>query len=304
MVADGAIERTLSDLRERGAVEERDGATWLRASQFGANEDRVLVKSDGEPSYLLPDLAYHRDKLVRGFDLLIDVWGADHHDHVQRVRAGLVALGYDPAQFEVAIIQLVRLVRDGEEVKISKRTGDLIELRDLIDEVGADATRFTYLLQSVDSKQTVDLGLIVSETMENPVFYVQMAHARLCSIDRKAAEAGVRRAPLADASLDLLVHEREAEVLRALYALPGTIELAARERAPHKVTTWLRDLAGAVHGFYHDCPILRSDVPDALRQARLWLATAAAIGLRIGLGVLGVSAPDAMGERDEVVDVP
>jgi arginyl-tRNA synthetase len=304
MVGDGAIDRTLQDLRDHGAVEDRDGATWLRASQFGANEDRVLVKSDGEPSYLLPDLAYHRDKLLRGFDLLIDVWGADHHDHVQRVRAGLVALGYDAAQFEVAIIQLVRLVRDGVEVKISKRTGDLIELRDLIDEVGADATRFTYLLQSVDSKQTVDLGLIVSETMENPVFYVQMAHARLCSIDRKAADAGVARVALADADLGLLVHDREAEVLRALFALPTTIELAARERAPHKVTTWLRELAGAVHGFYHDCPILRSDVPDDLRQARLWLSTAAGIGLRVGLDVLGVGAPESMGERDDVLDAP
>ena len=294
MIDNGAIEQTLADLRDRGAVEDRDGAVWLRASEFGAGEDRVLVKSTGDPAYLLPDLAYHRDKLVRGFDLLIDVWGADHHDHVQRVRAGLVALGYDPDRFEVAIIQLVKLMRDGVEVKISKRTGDIIELRDLIDEVGTDATRFTYLLQSVDSKQTVDLGLIVSKTMDNPVFYVQMAHARLCSLDRVAAERGLRRGELADADLSLLTHERELEVLRGLFDLPFVIELAARERAPHKVTTWLRESAGAVHGFYHDCPILHPDVSDELRQARWWLADASQVGLRIGLSLLGVSAPESM----------
>jgi arginyl-tRNA synthetase len=304
MVGDGAIDQTLADLRAHDAVDERDGAVWLRATQFGGSEDRVLVKSTGDPTYLLPDIAYHRDKLERGFDLVIDVWGADHHDHVQRVRAGLAALGYDTARFEVALIQLVKLMNGTEEVKISKRTGDIIELRELIDEVGTDATRFTYLLQSIDSKQTVDLGLIVSQTMENPVFYVQMAHARLCSIERKAAEAGVTRVPLGDAPLSALVHERETELLRILFDLPGAIELAARERAPHKVTTWLRELAGAVHGFYHDCPILRSDVPDDVRQARLWLAAAAGVGLRIGLGVLGVGAPESMGERDEVLDAP
>jgi arginyl-tRNA synthetase len=296
MVDSGAIDRTLADLRARGAVDERDGAVWLRATDFGGGEDRVLVKSSGEPTYLLPDIAYHRDKLERGFDLVIDVWGADHHDHVQRVRAGLAALGYDTARFEVALIQLVKLMRGGEEVKISKRTGDLIELRDLIEEVGTDATRFTYLLQSVDSSQTVDLGLIISRTMENPVFYVQMAHARLCSIERKASGAGVERRPFGEVTLGDLVHERELELLRGLFDLPATVELAARERAPHKVTNWLRELAGAVHGFYHDCPVLRSDVPDDLRQARLWLVAAAAIGLRIGLDLLGVSAPSAMAE--------
>jgi len=179
-------------------------------------------------------------------------------------------------------------------VKISKRAGDLITLEDLIDEVGADAVRLTYLLQSVDSPQTIDLDLVVRQSNENPVFYVQMANARINSIGRVAAERGIERVPLTQADLSLLTHERELEVLRQLVVLPEVVVLAARERAPHKVTTWVRDLAAAVHGFYHDCPILSPDTPDDLRQARWWLADAAGVGLRVGLGLLGVSAPESM----------
>jgi arginyl-tRNA synthetase len=179
-------------------------------------------------------------------------------------------------------------------VKLSKRTGDIIELRELIDEVGADAVRLTYLLQSIDSPQTIDLDVIVLQSMDNPVFYVQMAHARLCSIERVASERGVTRRPSDEVDLAPLTHERELEVMRQLHALPDALELAARERAPHKITSWVRELATAVHGFYHDCPILRDDVDDDLRQARWWLADAAAIGLRAGLAMLGVSAPTSM----------
>ena len=299
MVATGAIEVALADLRERRMVVEPtdeggDGAVWLRSTTFGDDKDRVLVKADGEFTYLLPDIAYHRNKFGRGFDLLVNVWGADHHGYVARMKAAVQALGHDPEDLEVVITQLVRLERGGEEVRISKRSGNLITLEDLIDEVGADAVRLTYLLQSVDSPQTVDLDLIASRSNENPVFYVQMAHARLCNVGRVAAERGVAQRPLAEVDLSVLEHERELEVLRQLFVLPDTVALAARERAPHKVTTWVRDLAGAVHGFYHDCPILSPDTPDDLRQARWWLAEAAGTGLRVGLGLLGVSAPEQM----------
>jgi arginyl-tRNA synthetase len=294
MVATGAIDATLADLRERDMVEDRDGAVWLRSTVFGDDKDRVVVKSDGEYTYLLPDIAYHRDKFARDFDLVINVWGADHHGYVPRMKAAIQALGHDPDDLEVIITQLVRLERGGQEVKISKRSGDLITLEDLIDEVGADAVRLTYLLQSVDSPQTVDLDLVVKQSNDNPVFYVQMANARIASIARKAEERGITRVPLTQADLSLLTHERELEVLRQLYVLPEVVVLAARERAPHKVTTWVRELAASVHGFYHDCPILSPDTPDDLRQARWWLAEAAGVGLRVGLGLLGVSTPEHM----------
>ncbi|MCB0952540.1 MAG: hypothetical protein KDB13_07435, partial [Microthrixaceae bacterium] len=177
------------------------------------------------------------------------------------MKAAVQSLGHDPDDLEVVITQLVRLEREGSEVKISKRSGDLVTLEELIDEVGADAVRLTYLLQSVDSPQTVDLDLIVAQSNENPVFYVQMANARLNSIDRVATERGFERLPLAGVDLSVLTHERELAVMRVLHELPAVVELAARERAPHKVTTWVRELAGAVHGFYHDCPILSPDTP-------------------------------------------
>jgi arginyl-tRNA synthetase len=294
MVATGAIDTTLADLRERGVVEDRDGAVWLRSTDYGDDKDRVLVKSDGQYTYLLPDIAYHRDKFARGWQLLVNVWGADHHGYVARMKAAVQSLGHDADDLEVVITQLVRLERDGQVVMFSIRSGDLVTLEELIDEVGADAVRLTYLLQSVETPQTVDLDLIVAQSNENPAFYVQMANARLNSIGRVATERGFERQPLDTVDLSLLTHERELAVLRVLHELPATVELAARERAPHKVTTWVRELAGAVHGLYHDCPILSPDTPEDLRQARWWLAEAARTGLRVGLDLLGVTAPESM----------
>ncbi|HBX77653.1 MAG TPA: arginine--tRNA ligase [Acidimicrobiaceae bacterium] len=290
----GAIEQTLADLRERSMIEDRDGAIWLLSTQYGDDKDRVLVKSDGSFTYLLPDIAYHRDKFARGFDLLINVWGADHHGYVKRMHAAISALGHRAEQLDIRITQLVKLLKNGEEVKISKRAGNIIELRDIIDEVGADSTRLVYLLQSIDSPQTVDLGVIAEQSMDNPVFYVQMAHARLCSVAAKASAQGIERIDLAQAVLEPLVHPRELEVLRVLNNFSEVVELAARERAPHKVSSWVRELASEVHGFYHDCPILRDDVPADLQQARLWLGEAARVGLRCGLNLLGASAPESM----------
>ncbi len=293
LVEAGLIEEALADLRERGVVYDADGATWLRSTDFGDDKDRVLVKSDGELTYLMPDIAYHRDKFSRA-DQLINIWGADHHGYVARMKAAMSALGHDPEELDVEIVQLVDLLKDGEPVKISKRAGNLIELRDVIDEVGADAARLTYLLQSIDSRQTVDLAVVASQGMENPVFYVQMAHARIHGIARRVVEAGVTRVPLADTDLSVLVHEREVELLRILSDLPDVVAIAARDRAPHRVTTWVRELAGAFHGFYHDCYVIGDGVSPELTQARLWLVESARIGLAIGLDLLGVSAPESM----------
>lgn len=293
LVDRGAIDETLADLREHGVVYEADGAVWLRATDFGDDKDRVLIKSDGEFTYLLPDIAYHRDKFARA-DRLINVWGADHHGYVPRMKAAMQALGHDPSDLEVEITQLVDLLQDGEPLRLSKRAGTVVELRDLLELAGADPTRLTYLLQSIDSRQTVDVSVVVSQGMENPVFYVQMAHARIHGIARRAVESGIERAPLADVDLGLLVHERELEVLRVLGDLPETVELACVDRAPHRITTWVRELAGAFHGFYHDCYVIGNDVPPELTQARLWLVEGARVGLAIGLDLLGVSAPESL----------
>ncbi len=293
MIESGAIDATLVDLAARGVTFEADGARWLRSTDFGDDKDRVLVKSDGEFTYVLPDIAYHRDKFSRA-DRLVNVWGSDHHGYVPRMKAAMQALGHDPAELDCAITQLVRLERDGGEVKISKRSGDLITLDELIDEIGVDAVRFLYLIQSIDSSQTLDLGVAAAKVMENPVFYVQMAHARLCSIQRRAAESGVVRRPLGEVDLDVLVDERELDVLRVLFGFADTVAVAAADRAPHRITGWDRELAGTVHRFYHDCWVIGDGISPELTQARLWLVEAARIGLAAGLDLVGVSAPESM----------
>lgn len=293
MVANGMIDDALGELRSKGVVFEHDGATWLRSTDYGDDKDRVLIRSDGDYTYITPDIAYHRDKFSRA-DRLVDVWGADHHGYVPRMKAAMQALGHDADELEVTITQMVRLMRGGDEVKLSKRTGEIIELRDIVGEIGADAARFTYLLQSVDTPQTFDLDLAASKAMDNPVFYVQMAHARLCSIQAKVAGAGVTLPAIGDIDLSPLGHDRELEVLRQLHEFPDIVAIAARELAPHKVANWLREFAAAVHGFYHDCYVLGDDIPLELTQARAWLVEAARTGLVAGLDLLGVSAPESM----------
>ena len=298
MVESGAVEDTLADLKSAGATYEDDGALWLRSSDHGDDKDRVLVKSDGEYTYLLPDVAYHRDKFARA-PRLVNVWGADHHGYVARVHAAMAALGHQPADLEVAITQMVGLQRAGEEVQLSKRTGEMIELREVVREVGADAARFTYLLQSVDSPQVFDLDLVASQINENPVFYVQYAHARIHSIVSRAAEVGIERMSLAAADLSLLMHHRELALLRTLHELPDIVRWACRERAPHQVTTWVRELAALFHGFYHDCRVIGEGIDDALTQARLWLVEATRVGLAVALDLLGVGAPTEMWRQEE-----
>ena len=288
----GAVVRVLDDLRARGFVYELDGATWLRSTDFGDPRDRVLVKSDGSTTYLCNDLAYHRSKIERGWEHLIDIWGADHHGQVKSLQSGMEALGSPEGEPEVLLGQLVKLMKDGVQVRISKRTGNVITLADILDDVDPDVARLTFLLQGIDTTQTFDLDVVTSQSMENPVYYVQYAHARIASIGRKAAELGITRLPILDTSLASLVHERELDLLRALEAYPGVLAEAAALRAPHRVTTWVRDFAKTFHGFYRDCRVISDDA--ALTQARLWLAEASRLGLTNALAILGVHAPNEM----------
>jgi len=287
----GRVAETIELFRDRGLVYESDGAVWLRTTEVGDSRDRVLLKSNGDATYLAGDLAYHRDKfLVRRFDRVIDVFGADHHGQVASLKAGVAALGVEPDRLEIRLGQLVNVVGR----RMSKRSGNFIKLDSVIEEFGPDATRLLSLLNSIDQATTLDLDLMKRQSMENPVFYVQYAHARISSIDRKRIERGIDRVPMDEARLSLLVHERELELMRCLVDLPHAVAEAASDRAPHKVTNWVRLLAGEFHGFYHDCRVLSDEIPPELTQARLWLVEGVRIGLAIALGLLGVQAPDEM----------
>lgn len=293
LVDSGAVDSVLERLRAEGHTYDEDGATWLRTSEFGDEKDRVLVKSDGTPTYFLPDIAYHHEKYGRGA-LVIDILGADHHGYGPRMRAAMQMLGHPADSYEVIIGQHVTLVRGGEEVRLSKRAGTMVEARDLVELLGPDVARLTFLLQSIDTTQTVDIDVAVAESSENPVYYVQYANARVHSLARQAQERGVERSPLADVDLSVLTHPRELALLRSLSELPDVVVRATEARAPHQVATWARECAAALHGFWHDCPILRDDVEEDVRQARMWLVEATRIGLAVGLDLLGVSAPESM----------
>ncbi len=289
-----AVSATMDELRERGLVWDEDGATWLNTGEHGdPREKRVVKKSDdqgGDYTYLAGDIAYHRDKfLVRGFDRVINVWGADHQGQVPSLIAGVAALGVEPERLEVRLGQMVSL----SSGRIGKRLGNAVDLDDLVDDIGPDVMRLLSLVASIDQSPTIDLDAVREKSSDSPVFYIQYAHARIASIVRKAEEAGIARLPLAEVDLSMLTHEREIELLRTLSELPDMVELATRERAPHKITTWVRELADRFHGFYHDCYVI-GDVPPDLTQARLWLVESARIGFAIGLDLLGVSAPERM----------
>jgi arginyl-tRNA synthetase len=293
-----AVADTIDLLRSRGHVFDEDGAVWLRTAEFGdPREKRVLKKSiqqGGDYTYLAGDIAYHRNKfLERGFDRVIDVWGADHQGQVASLKAGVAALGVDPDRLEIRLGQMISLAQG----RMGKRLGNAIPLSDLVDDVGPGVTRFLSLLSSIDNATTVDLDAVRQQSMENPVYYVQYAHARIRSIERESSERGVSRPPLDEVDLSVLDHPRELDVLRVLAELPDTLAAASAERAPHKVTSWIRELARHFHGFYHDCRIMSTpniEVSDETTQARLWLVEATRIGLVIGLGLLGVTAPDRM----------
>ncbi len=291
----GAVDETIALLAAKGLVFEQDGATWFRATELGDSRDRVLRKQNGDATYLAGDIAYHRDKfLVRGFDRVIDVFGADHHGQVASLKAGVEALGVDPGRLEVKLGQMVSLMDGDEAVKMGKRAGNAISLDTLVADIGPDATRILSLMTSLDQASTFDLAAVREQSVDNPVFYVQMVSARIGGVGRKAVERGVGRVPRSRVDLTLLTHDRELELIRCLEELPEVVAEAATDRAPTKVTTWVRRLATCFHGFYHDCPILADGVDPELAQARLWLVEGTRIGLSIGLGLLGVSAPEAL----------
>jgi len=291
--AEGVVGAALEALRAAGYAYRAEGAEWFRSTAFGDDKDRVLVRSGGELTYFAADIGYHRQKLQRGFEQLIDVWGADHHGYVKRVASAIEALGSDAAAFRVLIVQLVRLTRGGEPVRMGKRSGEFVTLREVVDEVGPDATRFFFLMRKSDSQLEFDLDLATKQSSENPVFYVQYAHARICTLFKKAAEEGLAvPATAADASLEALGAAEEQEVVKLLAQFPDVMEDAARELEPHRVVFHLIEVAGAFHRFYNRHRILGVD--QAVSRARLYLASAVQRVLQIGLGVLGVRAPVAM----------
>jgi arginyl-tRNA synthetase len=291
----GAVERGLDRLREQGHVFEQDGAVWLRTTDFGDDKDRVLVKADGERTYFTADTAYYVDKRARGFDVCIYLLGADHHGYVGRLRAVAACAGDDPeANISVLIGQLVKIMRGGEEVRLSKRAGDIVSLEDFVELAGVDAVRYTLCRYPTDSPLTLDIELITRQNNDNPVFYVQYAHARIASVLRNAVELKLDKGESYDPSL--LSHERENDLLLALAQYPGVVAAAAELREPHRVARYLEELAGAYHRFYDACRVLpMGDEPAGpLNRARLWLLEATRIVLANGLDLLGVSAPERM----------
>jgi arginyl-tRNA synthetase len=288
----GLVDGALVLLGEKGLTYEEGGALWLRTTQFGDDKDRVLRKSDASLTYLVPDIAYHVDKRNRGFDRAIDVWGADHHGYVPRMRSVLAALGLPPDFFDVALLQLVKVVRGGEEVKMSKRSGEFVTLRDLVEEVGVNAARFFFLTRPGDSQLIFDIELAKRQTDENPVFYVQMAHARLSGIFRTAGHAP--EAVWGALDLAALPAPEDQELLKKLGLFPEVVDRGAREREPHRVTNYLQQLATAVHGWYHHTRAVGAPEGAATEQARLLLARAARTVLANGLALLGITAPERM----------
>jgi arginyl-tRNA synthetase len=287
----GKVDLALDDLRKSGRVYEKDGAQWFKSTDFGDDEDRVVVRANGEKTYFAPDIAYHWDKLKRGHELLIDVWGADHHGYVTRMRGALVALGYQGTAFEVCLMQLVSLYRGGEKLAMGKREGNFVTLRELRNEVGNDACRFFYLLRSHDQALDFDLELAKSRSNENPVYYIQYAHARVSSVMKQlASKSLVYDAAAAD--LTLLTSSHEQEVITAISKYPEIVERSALDRTPHTLVHYLRDLANTLHTYYNAEKFIVDDA--GLRNARLLLVLAVQQVIRNGLTLLGVSAPETM----------
>jgi arginyl-tRNA synthetase len=293
MFTSGAVDRAIETLKGNGNLYESEGAWWLRSTAFGDDKDRVVLKSDGDAAYIAGDIAYFLDKRERGFDLCIYMLGADHHGYIARLKAAAAALGDDPATIEVLIGQMVNLVRDGAPVKMSKRAGTVITLDDLVDAIGVDAARYALIRSSVDQTMDIDLALWTSATNDNPVFYVQYAHARLCSLARNAADLGVTPE---GADLALLTEDREGALIRTIGEFPRVVASAADLREPHRIARYLEELAAAYHRFYDTCRVLPmgDEEPGPLHAARFALSTATRQTLANGLRLIGVSAPEKM----------
>ncbi|WP_145406668.1 arginine--tRNA ligase [Paenibacillus xylanexedens] len=288
----GEVLRVLDELRDRNEIYEKDGATWLKTMQYGDDKERVLIKNDGTYTYLTPDIAYHRDKYSRGYDTMINIWGADHHGYIPRMKAAMQALGNDPDKLVVLIAQMVSLFQNGEKVKMSKRTGKAVTMEDLMDEVGIDAIRYFFTMRSMDSHLDFDMDLAISTSNENPVFYVQYAHARVCSVYRQAEEQGIELLPLAQIDLSKLTTEHEYDLLRKMGELPEEIAAAATGYAPHRIIRYVYELASLFHSYYRAERVITEDAQQT--QARLALIGAVRTVIATALRLVGVSAPDKM----------
>ena len=286
----GAIDNTLAKMNELGYTYEADGATWLRTSDFKDDKDRVLIKKDGTYTYFTPDTAYHYNKINRGNDILIDLMGADHHGYINRLKASLETFGVDSNRLEIQIMQMVRLMQDGVEVKMSKRTGNAITLREIMDEVGIDAARYFLTMRSPDSHFDFDLELAKEKSQDNPIYYAQYAHARICSILKQAKEQGVE--VTADADFSTITNEKAIDLLKKVAEFEPTIESAAENRAPHRLTNYIQDLASAFHKFYNAEKVLTDDAEKT--KAHIDLVDAVRITLHNALALVGVSAPESM----------
>lgn len=293
MFSSGLVESSVQQLKDNGNLYEQDGAWWLKATDYGDDKDRVVIKSDGNAAYIAGDIAYIKHKFDRGFSLAIYMLGADHHGYIGRLKAAAAALGYDPARIEVLIGQLVNLVKDGKPVRMSKRAGTVITLDDLVEAVGVDAARYSLVRSSVDTSIDLDLDLLAQASNENPVYYVQYAHARLSAIARSAAELGIEAST---EHLGLLDHAREGDLVRTLGEFPAVAAGAANLREPHRIARYLEELAGAYHRFYGECRVLPlgDEEPTDLHRARVALCAATRQVLANGLALVGVSAPDRM----------
>jgi arginyl-tRNA synthetase len=287
----GKIDDALETLKEQDHVYEEEGATWFRSTTFGDDKDRVLIKNDGSYTYLAPDIAYHQDKLKRGFNKLINVWGADHHGYIPRMKAAIQALGYDKDTLEVEIIQLVHLYKDGEKMKMSKRTGKAVTMRDLVEEVGLDATRYFFAMRSADTHMDFDLDLAVSKSNDNPVYYAQYAHARICSMLRQAEELNISFDK--DVDFSLIKAEKEIDLLKKVGEFPQVVGEAALKRIPHRISNYIFDLASTLHSFYNAEKVLDKENIETTK-ARLALIQTVRITLKNALALIGVSAPEKM----------
>ena len=284
------INDAIKVLRDKGEIYEKDGALWLGSEKYGDDKDRVVVRDNGVPTYLAADIAYHKNKFERGFGTLINLWGADHHGYIARVKAAMTALGFDADKLKVLLLQMVSLYRGGELVRMSKRTGESITLRELMEEVGTDAARYFFLMRSIDSQLDFDLDLAKKQSSENPVYYIQYAHARICSIFRQAEEVGLK---LDDApKFSMMTTAAEIDLINKIFEYPEEIEKAALEFAPQRIARYAYDLAAQFHSFYRDCRILGVDVE--LAKARLGLIKVTAHAIKHALNLLGVSAPTSM----------
>ncbi|WHY19592.1 arginine--tRNA ligase [Paenibacillus sp. G2S3] len=288
----GEVLRSLDELRDRGEVYEQDGATWLQTTKYGDDKDRVLIKNDGTYTYLTPDIAYHSDKYGRGYDKMINIWGADHHGYIPRMKAAMSALGNDPEKLVVLIAQMVSLFQNGEKVKMSKRTGKAVTMEDLMEEVGIDAIRYFFTMRSMDSHLDFDMDLAISTSNENPVFYVQYAHARICSIFRQAEEQGISIPDYAEIDFSKLTAVHEFDLLRKIGELPAEIAVAAEGYAPHRLIRYVYELAAMFHSYYKAERVITEDAAQTV--ARLALLGAARTTIANVLRLVGVSAPDRM----------